>query len=236
MTAAVNGRKLDALAVLTRADKRWCDRKKYDTAAEPEYVAFLAAAVKPLLIGDHDHVPTPAADPAQLQRLEDLVAELRKQVEGSIRTVERQKGEHAALKMERDQIRNELTAARKTAPDAKHLDALREEINRLQGRLSDAEQRATEARTARDNALARVIQLDQALTEERAETPHMHAWVLDPDNGNLDDCDCGLAFPPDTLAAEQEADDEHPRTADPEPMAVLFAQLRRDLAGWGAAT
>jgi DNA repair exonuclease SbcCD ATPase subunit len=258
MTTAVNGRQLDPIAVLTRADKRWCDRKKYDTAAEPEYIAALAAALTPLIAGEHnaEQAPAPAVDPAEVQRLEDLVAELRRQVDGHAHTIARQKGEITALKMERKQLQADLAAASKTAPDTKHLDTMRAEINRLQGLVVDADRKVNDARADRDTANGRVRDLGQKLAEatrdadtwqaeyERvrdeklddivalAAPVHEHRYPINPDTRVLDPCSCGLVFPRDTLAAHQEEDDEDD-VDETEPISTLMDRLREQLAGWG---
>ncbi len=218
MTTTVNG--VTARSILARADKRWTD-KSCDDPAPAEYLDHLAQAVQNH-IAEHTPLPAPAADAAELQRLNDLVTELQNTIDARDHDLTRQVGEITA---ERDQLLaalDELRADVHTRVDqavAKAIAAGKSEVDTLRARVDDLRVDLAQA------------QRDAQTWEAEYEPVHEHRYIVNTITRTLDPCTCGLVFPRDTLANHQEDDED--LDDETEPISVLFDRLRIQLADWG---
>lgn len=227
MTATIAA--LDVDVTVKRADGRWASRNG-DEPASPDYLKHMADAVRPLLgqpAGPVDdiHVQQLLADK---QRLDDLVTELRKHVTARDKTIERQNGDAARLKSERDEARAERDTARAQ---------LRDRPTDTHGKLVAAaaevttrEKLATSAAEV-ERLTAEVARLNQLLAA-REIPEHSCLYPLAEPGAEPGPCEvCERPYPRSADAYELE--DVEPTV---EPWAALFGQIRDEAkkAGWKA--
>lgn len=177
----------DIRGALARADERHARRVGYDEPLTAAHLDALTNAVQPLV------------DPNSAPTEHDA-------------TIAQQHGEITALKLERDQLAEELKAAR--------LDVER----RINTAVKATE---TVAKTMRE----KVDELRIDLAAAKAAVPqhqHTYEWPT-PDEPPLP-CECGHPFPR-TALAEQLADGE-PVEPEVEPFGDLLGRIRAELATW----
>jgi hypothetical protein len=212
----------DPLVVLRRAEQK-------HTGEEAGDLDHLADAVRVQIITPLTAGGRPVVDDVQVkqlladkQRLEDVVADLRKQVVGHGKTVERQTRELHELKNDLDEAR----AARDTAVaqlrdrpaagvDASVLDQAQRDNARLADEL---------AQTRRNLELANRT-LDEIADEDasRPAVAHRHEYEVDPRTGEHWPCPCGKPWIRDLIH------DDEPVVPDVEPWDALFDRIRAEL-------
>jgi ABC-type transporter Mla subunit MlaD len=231
----------DVAKVLERADGRWA-RRQGDEPAVQDYLDVLANAVRtqlgtqlgaPVAGGGAVVVDDVAVKQlrADKERLDDLVTELRRHVDGADRNAAR------------------LKAKLDAAPTAEGLDEARTQRDTARGQLADAEadnsrladQLATTRRDAAEKRarLEETIRiLDAQLAELRAaaektleeiaaaDAVHTHQYEsLGPGQIPLD-CECGQPYPRGRRAPVPAG------KPDVDPWGDLFGRIRGELAGW----
>lgn len=108
---STNGKNPDALAVLIRADQRWC-QDRLDDPGDPDYLRHLANAVTPLAKASTAPAPaTPAPDAGKLAELRADIAELTRQV-GKLRA------DYDAVKADKDTASSEVERLQRELGDA----------------------------------------------------------------------------------------------------------------------
>jgi hypothetical protein len=178
----------DIRSALARADERYARRAGYDEPLTGEHLDALAIAVRTLV------------EPGSSSEAQATIAQ--------------QHGEITALKLERDQLAEELKAAREDTQ--RRVDAATAAIQTAVGAMRQ-----------------KAEQLQSELDTTRAATPehhHTYEWPS-PDQPPLP-CACGHPYPR-TVLAEHLA--HGPRVMpDREPFDVLMGRIRAELSNWGS--
>lgn len=214
MTAPASAaQRVELVAALRRAAKRYAARFDDEPITE-DLIEQLAAAVGPLL----EQTGDPGADPAELQRLGDLVTELRKTAETRARVIERQKGdlerkatatgEAAQLRVDNARLADELKASQ---------DRIRELAEQL---AEQGERLGAELEQAR-GAVAEKTQLLRELDEQ-----HRHLYPWDDPAQPPGPCECGKPHP----LSQPRPVPPAPEPAPPDP----WERIRNDLKDWPA--
>ncbi|RSD21974.1 hypothetical protein [Amycolatopsis eburnea] len=221
----------DLEGVVRRADDRWA-RRHGDEPAAPEYLRQIVDAVRPLL-GQPVAAPADGDQVQQLrddkQRLGDLVAELRKDVEARDRTIDSQK---ATV----EQAKAELASARRAA--AAKLAAADADVERLTAQVTELDTQVQARGAIIERRDADIAQLHANVDElrrkldaaEQATPPHQHRYLVDAPGTEPQACECGHPYPRAVVPTEPV------KPSPPEPWAKLFGQIRAEAktAGWKA--
>lgn len=210
----------DPLLVLRRAEQR-------HTGEEPGDLTHLADAVRDLIIAPLTAGSAPAVDDVQVKqlladkrRLEDVIAELRKVVDGHARSYEREKAASGELKKQLDEARAERDTARaqlRDRPDTGVDPSLLDQAQRDSARLADEL-----ACARRDLAMANRT-LDEIADEQADQPAHVHQYPVDLATGQRGPCSCHKPWIRDLT------EDDEPVVPDIEPLDQLFARIRTEL-------
>ncbi|MEU0465068.1 hypothetical protein ABZ215_13780 [Amycolatopsis sp. NPDC006131] len=228
--------KPDVYAVLKRTDERIARQRGYDPLGDDTIKPF-ADAVRPLIETSAPARPDPTAA-AELQHKDDVIAELRRTVDGHARSCDRLKTDKQRLAEELEQARAELAAARAEANEAKaQFRGASGEVNRLTSELRAGRQQLARAMAVADEEAAkfkaRIAELEQAVDRPSAEgAGHRHLYLAAEPGQPIGPCTdpaCGKPYPRNQIA---DLSGEVAPTP-PEPWAPLFQRIRGELADWG---
>ncbi|MEU0515826.1 hypothetical protein [Amycolatopsis sp. NPDC006125] len=229
--------KPDVYAVLKRTDERIARQRGYDPLGDDTIKPF-ADAVRPLIETGAAAGPSPAAA-AELQHKDDVIAELRRIVDGHARSCDRLQADKQRLAEELEQARAELAAARAEANEAKaEFRGASGEVNRLTSELRAGRQQLTRAMAAADEEAAklkaRIAELEQVADRSSAEgAAHRHFYLAAEPGQPIGPCmdpACGKPYPRNHIADRSAEVSSTPQ----EPWAPLFQQIRGELADWGS--
>lgn len=209
MTSTVTGQCVpDPATVLKRVDDRLA-RDAGDDPLPAETLAVFAAAVQeqivaPLLGGATAGPDLAAA--AELEHKDDVIAELRRMVEGHTKSYEQAVAEKRRVMEAADRDRDKLRAE-----------------------VTKAEDESERYCRVANNYLAKMNELQEALDERSSVDVerHRHFYPAERPGAIPSDCECGHPYPRAHIT-----DRSHEPASAPDAWAGLFAGLRVQLADW----